>query len=273
MIRLVIAARRLHHLLAGAAAAIACAAGLACGSGQPHVKRSAPTSVAEATTASVPSEAPAQTQPTPTAPSPESVGRVTATAAGTRINADLQLGELKYGSTAESPPGIAEACGVADVEGSAFARGDLRLTYAVGTVPLTLHVNNGQAVVDIVADSQDLALLAFNEGGTWNCGEAGYSLSLQPQASATYETWLVITRARSNAEPTLSREFLNDLSVQLEFVSPEITGETHYTVSGPRAASCGQRRHYLLPFAHVPFLTSDGTRCVLGGGTFERGGV
>jgi hypothetical protein len=187
---------------------------------------------------------------------------------GAELDESFALGDLTYASSAP-PSQVIEECSVQTPENAAYAPMQVTLTYAKGAVPMDVVFNLGESITDISAESPLVAALAINREGHWGCGvEEKRPITLHPGESSSYEMWLVIPNARSNASPTLPREELNTLAVHLEPVSRAMVLESQ-TVSGPDAANCGTIQHHLLPFATLPFKARNGLACAKGAGKFE----
>jgi hypothetical protein len=184
------------------------------------------------------------------------VGTVTHSGSTTAFSEQYSLGKLGYGPAAAPPANVLEACG--EPTSSAYAPGQLTLHYTKGTVPLETTIATDVAVSSILDPSLvtgSSPMILEGTSNNWTCAGQTVSLSLQPNESKTLNFWLVLPGVQTNEHPTLSQEQLNGITMQASVNTGETTATESF--SGPQAADC-EGTHHLLPFAHLPFTTSEG---------------
>lgn len=204
-------------------------------------------------------------------PATKDIGTVSYRGAGTTLRAQFSLGQLAYGAAAAPPADLLDACDLnnsSTIAASGFVPGEMTMSYTRGTLPLTINFEQvGSGNIGANSPPVPQVVLAINDNGRWDCGAAAQNgttyqpLTFAVAQTATYPIWLVALNAISNAQPTLSQQVLNVMPLS---TVPVIAGNTEIvaTVSGPTAATCDSQsdgvRHWLLPFAQLPFRQAGG---------------
>ncbi|MBS1883589.1 MAG: hypothetical protein JSS97_11615 [Actinobacteria bacterium] len=155
------------------------------------------------------------TETPPPPPPPEAVGgplrnvgTITApVAAATTFSDHFLLGPLLYSDEGTPPEAVLNACRVNSpsiIARSVFARGQVTIRYAEGSLPSPLGIN----FMEVVRGVNSRVALRVN--GEWLCENVeGFFLEFEPGEAKTFPLWVIALTVLSNAEPRVSKEVLD----------------------------------------------------------------
>lgn len=164
-------------------------------------------------------------------------GTITASGHGTTFVDRYQVGPVMYGAEEELSSEVVSACASSSpavVARSAFARGELTVTYKEGSLPTTIPI----APSLVGGEDIEIPAMAYQIGGEWQCKETmgvGSSLEFQPGESQTLPFWWIDVGVLTNDQPRLPKSTLDSW-----YFEPfdQFGGVEDLTPRGPGASWC-----------------------------------
>jgi len=173
------------------------------------------------------------------------VGTISVSNNSTAFRDHFKIGPLVYPNEGTPPEEVLEACNLqyqGVVEKSAFARGEMSVSYAEGSFPEFFGIETEGIVQGTGAGAN---VVAYELNGEWLCRQEELeSTSYEIQHGETWNMpiWFIAEDILNNAQPRVLTEVKNDW--HFKYVGPNMTGTWKY--NGPGAGECaGYEELYL----------------------------